>query len=285
MRFRWPFAFALLLTSFLAQAQQPAPAQTPPDDPLFDVATSQLGRALILRCLCVADTLQFDGKGHLETNKTHPEDWTLAGVNLQKVERKGAEGFQFSGVRVAIKWNDDNKEFVRHDLKTEPVKIVINGATTPEELRHAVAAIFSLGIDRALQTSLPPYWQHYFDPHTAWPEDGLKGVQVFTPGGTVAGVPIPAPALLNKPSAEYTLEAAHDKVSGPVLLHLVVDATGAQRRLFVLQPLGYGLDAKAVEAIEKAKFAPITVGGKQVASSLLVKQEFNIAMIQNGVVQ
>ena len=137
--------------------------------------------------------------------------------------------------------------------------------------------MFSLGIDRPLQLSLPLFWQHYFDPHTAWPEDGLKGVEVYTPGGTVGGVPVPSPALQNKPSAGFTDEAARDKVTGPVILHLIVDATGAQHRVYIVQPLGYGLDAKAVAAIEKAKFAPITVAGRQVASMLLVRQDFSIA--------
>ena len=119
MRFRLQLASAILLTGVFAatfaHAQGIAPqAASPPEDPLMDVATGQLGRALILRCLCVADTLQFNAQGHLETAKTHAEDWTLSAVDLQKVQRKGPEGFEFDGLRVAIRWNEDAKEFQRH---------------------------------------------------------------------------------------------------------------------------------------------------------------------------
>ena len=281
MRIRKHLAALLLTPLFVASSSLAQTQATPADDPLLDVATAHLSRALFLRCLCVADTLVFDATGHLETAKTHPEDWTLDGVDLTRVSRKGAEGFEFEGFRSAIRWNDDIKEFRRQQLKTEPIRIVVNGAMTPEALRHAMASIFSLGIDHGLQQSLPPYWQHYFDPRTPWPEDGLKGTQVYTPGSVVAGETVAAPAVQNKPKVDFTPEAARDKITGPSILHVIVDANGVQHRISVFQPLGYGLDAKAVEALEKAKFAPVKVAGKQVAASVLVREEFKVETISS----
>jgi TonB family protein len=63
-------------------------------------------------------------------------------------------------------------------------------------------------------------------------------------------------------------------VKGTVQLRAVVDAQGMARRITIVQPLGYGLDEKAVEALAKYRFAPATNEGRPVASNVLVNQDY-----------
>src|SRR5271168_655730 len=108
MRARWP-AIVLLL-SLSASAQQAAtPAQ---HDPALDEAANLIGKALFLRCFCAENNLSFDEQGHaIGTVKT--TDWTLAGINVLKVERKSPTEIELQGVRVAIRFATDRREFDR----------------------------------------------------------------------------------------------------------------------------------------------------------------------------
>jgi TonB family protein len=143
---------------------------------------------------------------------------------------------------------------------------------------HTLDAVFAEGLDLRLQRAMPAYWLHYFAPQTAWPADGLDTAAIVTPG--VAGAPagLTDPRAVQRHEAGYTIEAAHDHVQGAVMLHLVVDTQGAARRTVISQPLGYGLDASAVEAVGKFKFAPaMTQAGRPVAANVTVRQEFAAA--------
>jgi hypothetical protein len=53
-----------------------------------------------------------------------------------------------------------------------------------------------------------------------------------------------------------------------------VDANGVPLHVSIGQPLGYGLDARAVEAVRKDRFTPAMLAGKPVAANLVVREEF-----------
>ena len=65
-----------------------------------------------------------------------------------------------------------------------------------------------------------------------------------------------------------------DKVRGPVRLRMVVDAGGVPHRIAIVQPLGYGLDASAVEAMAKWRFDPAMREGQAVAAGVVVQEQF-----------
>jgi TonB family protein len=254
----------------LAWAAGVALAQTP-RDAVVDAAAQMVGRALFLRCFCAEDNLSFDASGHV-VGLAKAADWTLAGVNVQKVERKAPGEIEFDGVRVAMRFATDRREFDRHPQNDEKMKIVVADTGDPKAFERALKVVFATGIDRALQLSMPEFWQHYFDPGGAWPQDSLTGQ-------TVEVLPTPTPttsvaALTHKSEAGYTSEAAHDHVAGQVRLRMVVDSEGVPRRIAVVQPLGYGLDEKAVEAAAKYRFTPAMDKGKPVNSAVSMDQEF-----------
>jgi len=279
---------ALLAVSFAlscpACAQTPAPIERrAPADPDLDLAANLIGQALFLRCFCADDNLTFTATGAAEFKaKAKTLDWTLSGINILKVERRSPTEIELDAQRVAVRYAPDRHEWDRHPQKTEPMRLLVADSATaaadPAVFRHALAAVFSVGIDRALQRSTPPYWQHFFDPQTPWPPDELTGVTVYTPGKPDAsGQAATAPAATHKAEPSYTAAAQRDRVQGTVQLQFVVDAEGTPRRIAITQPLGYGLDAETAEAAARLRFTPATLRGGPVAASFGVRQEFTVA--------
>ncbi len=68
------------------------------------------------------------------------------------------------------------------------------------------------------------------------------------------GKGVTAPSLLKKVDPQYTEEAKSARLSGRVLLRIVVTEVGTPEEIEVISPLGFGLDEKAVEAVQRWKF-------------------------------
>jgi hypothetical protein len=259
-----------------AQKAPPPPAPIERHDPALEAANLLVGRALILRCFCAENTLAFDAAGHPQ-QPVKLTDWTLAGMNVQKVVRHDGSTIELDGVRVAVRYSPDRHEFDRHPQNDQKLKILIPDAGTPNELARTLDAVFAQGIDLRLQRAMPPYWLHYFIPQTPWPRDGLETAAIVSPDTPGAPVGITNTRPVQRHDAAYTSEASHDRVAGIVLIRAVVDTQGIPRRAAIMQPLGYGLDAHAIEALDKDKFVPATTATKQpVASNVLVRQEFAV---------
>jgi TonB family protein len=100
----------------------------------------------------------------------------------------------------------------------------------------------------------------------AQPEGGL-----FSVGGGVS-----APTCIYCPDPPYSDEARKAKLSGTVVVQVVVDATGNVRDAKVVQPLGLGLDEKATETIRTWRFKPAMRNGSPVNVRMLVKVDFRL---------
>ena len=103
----------------------------------------------------------------------------------------------------------------------------------------------------------------------------------YTLDGRMAGLPkkignVSAPVPVSMPDPEYTKEARKDKVSGKVLVNLLVDEQGNPTHVRVVRGIGHGLDAKAIEAVSRYKFKPAMEDGKPVTVALTVQVNFQI---------
>ena len=260
--------FAICIRGY---AQQPSP-----QDPTLDAASTMIGRALFFRCLCSENNLAYDTSGKLSANVKRV-DWTLSGVNIQKVSRKGPDAIELQGVRVVVHFAPDRREFDRKPQDTETVHVTMLTNGDPAAFRRALHAAFSLGIDRELQLATPSYWQHYFDPSLKWPADYLTSA-------TILSSPTPTPdttlaAVTHRAEADYTPWASRAHIEGSIRLHFIVDTQGNARHIVLVTPLGYGLDEKAVEAVEKYHFAPATSNGNPIASNVTMDETFKVVPI------
>ncbi len=237
-------------------------------------AQDLIGKALFVRGSYMSNQLSYDSTGKVQgTPKS--EDWTLAGINVTKATRRAVGEIELEGVRVAIRYNPDAHEFQRHPIADQTMKVLIR-ADDLKHFRAMVGAIFSFGIDPALQHSASPAWQHYFDPSLAWANDALTGQKIYP----LYGLPdqpkdVTPPVLAHKTDAIFTDFALHDKVKGQVQIRMVVDGSGVPQHLALTRPLGYGLDEKAAEAIAKWRFTPAMRAGQPVPSSIVVNLDFN----------
>jgi TonB family protein len=272
---RWAvLGFAAMMAWGVSQAQQEPVAAVA--DPEMIAASLLVGKALFLRGFYLSNELAYDAAGRVEgTPKVG--DWTVAAVNVLKAERRGADEIELDGVRVAIRLNFDSHEFQRHPLNDEKMRLRVKVAGDVKTLEEAFAAMFSVGIDPGLQRAMPDYWRHYFDPALGWPEDALNGQTIYSlVGAGDQAKDVTAPKVEHRVDARYGDFAARDKVQGATLLRMVVDSTGTPQRIAIARPLGYGLDASAVEAMTKWRFSPAMRAEAPVAAGVVVEEQFNI---------
>ena len=256
-----------------APAAKDATATTDATDAALTAARLWIGRALILRGFWAANELEYDAQG-VPKKPGKTVDWTLAGMNLDKVVRRPDGDLELDGERVAIRYNPDQHSFERHTLNQTHLRVVFP-ARDPTGVNRTMAAIFSTGIDPALERSMPPYWSHYFLPQQYWPSDGLETVTIIPAGGKLPEGAV-QPVAEKKPEPDYTTEARADRVKGTVSLRVTVDEQGVSRRVTIRQPLGYGLDKNAAEAVEHWQFRPGLVEGKPAAMEVTVNQQFDL---------
>jgi protein TonB len=101
-------------------------------------------------------------------------------------------------------------------------------------------------------------------------QQGASG-DVFKVGGGVT-----APRVTQRQDPEYTKEASDAKVEGTVLLSVVVGSDGIAHDINVTRSLGSGLDEKAVQAVQKWRFAPGTKDGAPVNVKASIEVNFRL---------
>ena len=103
---------------------------------------------------------------------------------------------------------------------------------------------------------------------------GLALVARFAAGADPAATT--PPKVVHKVDPLYTREARRAGVQGTVLLEAVIDEHGVAGKLNVLSPLGFGLDARAVEAVSQWQFEPGKRGGQPVETTTIVPVDFRL---------
>jgi TonB family protein len=102
-------------------------------------------------------------------------------------------------------------------------------------------------------------------------EGGGIGGGVFRVGGGVS-----APQVVFKVDPEYSEQARKAKYQGTVVLNLVVQKDGSVRDIKILQPLGLGLDEKAIEAVKQWRFKPGQRNGESVDVAAIIEVTFRL---------
>jgi protein TonB len=100
---------------------------------------------------------------------------------------------------------------------------------------------------------------------------GGIGGGVFKVGGGIS-----APQAVSTPDPEYTEEARNAKTQGTCVLRLIVDQQGNPRDIHVVRGLGFGLDARAIEAVKQWRFQPAMKDGRPVTVQISVEVGFHL---------
>jgi TonB family protein len=91
------------------------------------------------------------------------------------------------------------------------------------------------------------------------PASTLNTAGVLRVGGDVK-----APIITYRVEPKYTAEALEKRISGIVILEVIIGKDGRVREAQVLKPLPYGLDQAAVDAVKQWQFRPGTLNGEPV---------------------
>jgi TonB family protein len=100
--------------------------------------------------------------------------------------------------------------------------------------------------------------------NTAVARDGQKGDEA-TPA-----------VVMSSPQPESTPPGGQYRYQGTVILQVDVDDRGNVSHAEVRKPLGYGLDEKAVAAVQTWKFRPATLNGRPIPSRVVVEVTFRL---------
>ena len=95
--------------------------------------------------------------------------------------------------------------------------------------------------------------------------------QVYKIGGDVS-----APKLVYKIEPEYTEAARNAKISGRVVLSMIVDVSGTPGQIKVVSGLDSGLDNNAIAAVSQWRFAPARKKNQAVAVEARVEVDFRL---------
>jgi TonB family protein len=84
------------------------------------------------------------------------------------------------------------------------------------------------------------------------------------------------PRVIYQQEPEFSEPARKSKYQGTMTMGLIVDKEGHPYNIYILSPLGAGLDAKAVKAVETWKFQPAQKDGEPVAVQIAVEVDFHL---------
>lgn len=106
---------------------------------------------------------------------------------------------------------------------------------------------------------------------------GSAGGNCVGPNCSDVGEVAAGPVVVYKPEPEYTDAARKARFQGTCVVQIVIGADGRVSDPKVLQPLGLGLDQKAIEAVLKWRFQPARDrNGRPIATTALVDVNFRL---------
>lgn len=282
---------ALLLASMLVTMLSSVPNVWAGDD----LTSDYQGKTLTLRHFYAGKRLVFQTDGSLAGfAETGP--WTVDGaIFINTIQLKGG-ALKIRGRRVCLVF-DRRKEPPRDLLESleetrlnnrdqdsldkrervfraKDVDIVIRlESENPDEdgVKAAMDKVF-LAPGESMRDFVPDFWRGYFDEREGRPRtSGYTGVHYSVKRGEVS-----APRRISGIEPEFSEDARVAKYQGTMTLSLVVDPSGTAKNVAIVDPLGVGLDEKAVEAVRAWKFEPATKDGEPVAVSIMVEVNFHL---------
>jgi TonB family protein len=139
------------------------------------------------------------------------------------------------------------------------------------QLSKALNVMLAPALDDSVIATLPAYWQNYFATKEGKARAQRVDASALRPGGDVK--PPHLLTVLDPASSDY---AQKNNIAGMVFLQMVVDAQGRPGEVTIVRPIGFGLDERAVEAVEHAQFRPGTLNGKPVSEVVNLQVTFRI---------
>lgn len=267
------------------------------------------GKTFVLRGFPVGDVLHYDSSGAFHDAASG--DWTTDGfvqiddihvandrliIKAQRMVAARLDKGQFELRPLErTKGSVTRKEFVHVEIKADA------GMHNPsQEQIDAIASRMFLTPQDSLENLVPDYWKPCLrgglngsDKNCAFAPEVLAipgvgtatfksetvgaGELAVSGGGPLRiGRGVSPPRQIYHREPEFSEAARVAKFQGTILLQLVVNKEGAPTDIQISRPLGYGLDAKAVEAVRSWTFSPAEKDGVPVNVAIAVEVDFHL---------
>jgi TonB family protein len=154
-----------------------------------------------------------------------------------------------------------------------------DGTGTPEGKQFAAERL-AAGASM-LRDLIYAAWVKSAEPVPEWQGDAARANAAMTsPGDQIFRAPWPTgfeqPVLRSAPDPVFPDYLRRKKVTGMVVVGLIVDKSGNAGNVHVIQGLGNDLDQEAVKAVQKYRFSPAAYKGQNVASEIKVIVNFRV---------
>ena len=244
-----------------------------------DVEARLAGPFVLVRGMYGGERLDFDAQGNL-VGSAQRTALTLSAITDLKIRMTDAE-LEVAGKRAGLEFDaatPDAPVMERSEGVGKHDKLVVRIARDPrrpEELSAALNKVFAVGFDDALVDSAPDYWQPWLR-HDLHPGDAISappfaaGVAKFPMRG------VTPPRLTFDPDPEFSDSARRRKFKGTFVAGLIVDENGNPQHVYVVRPLGMGLDELAIAAVKRYRFMPAMRDGAPVAVLIHIEVNFRI---------
>ena len=230
-----------------------------------DLSQQYKNHVMALRYPFVHGEQSFDSTGHPLNNPSG--SWRIYGAIFVHDLQISPDKLRLEGPRVALTHPKGNEKPVAIPLEKD-VKVVIHldrPLSSIEEARALLNRVFYLDANDA---------EHAKAEYRRSDQANL-GETVYKVGNSSDGQ-VSAPHPTFTPEPEYSDEARRARVQGIVILNIVVDKKGTVSRVRIEEPLGMGIDEKAVEGVTHWRFKPATRNGEPVPVEMNIEVSFNL---------
>lgn len=256
------------------------------------------GKTFLLRGFLNGEHLHYLPSGAPIVSKT-TGDWTVDGfVKVNKVQIRQQSLILKARRLVAVYVDRKFKLLPAATEESVEMTVDLGADAAPMENIEAVTSRVFLGEQDSLADLVPDYWKSCV---RSGPIEKTESCQFSTDILSVPGV-IPSGGIRSSPpvnqrslvpaqlfrvgngirppkeiyyrEADFSEAAQGLKLQGTVVLGLTVSVEGKPTNVRILSPLGAGLDANAVRAVEGWKFKPAESDGKPVAVEIAVEVQF-----------
>ena len=170
---------------------------------------------------------------------------------------------------VAVVDLDSGKTVVSSQVSGKPGEPVeVTGASAGNQIRVRLAYtpnFFSATVNVIEgKTSVDEFWTWWqIEPHESPPT--VSTPVLNAPGALRVGGDVLAPVVIRRVNPLYPDEAKQNRVSGIVIVEVVIDKNGRVKDAMVLKGLPFGLAKAAIDAVRQWAFRPGTLNGEPIA--------------------
>jgi TonB family protein len=297
---------ALHLIATLLLVFLPVPAAAQKADLQQHLRDQYQGKTLLLRGFYTGSKLRYDSTG-APTSGATSGDWTTDGVVvLNQIHVSGgritvkAQRFLVSG-QGTFRFLAGKSKKRKKDALLE-IAAELPSADSTEQVDAAMSRIFLTTQDNFADL-VPDYWKpcvpagligkdancNFSKEFLSIPGAASSGKGTSPTADTTAvprdpsnspvahvGHGVSPPKVIFQHEPEFSEPARLEKFQGTVTLGLIVNKEGLPTNIHIMSPLGCGLDAKAVQAIETWRFKPAEKDGEPVRVEIAVEVDFHL---------